>query len=70
MTRILLPKITRITSPAKRVPRNWKEEGSIYLRLPEFYRKAYLESRKRIPKPIHYKPEEKKYEVHNTSGTK
>jgi hypothetical protein len=68
--RILLPKTVRVTSQAKRAPRIWSEEGSIYKRLPDFYIKSYLETRARQTQHVHIIPESKKYQVHLLSGTK
>ena len=67
---ILIPKTVRVTSVAKRTSRIWKEEGSIYKRLPEFYKKSYLEIIARQPQHIHIIPETKKYDVEKFSGFK
>lgn len=67
---ILIPKTLRITSPAKRIPRQWSEEGSIYKRLPEFYKKSYLEFISHQPKPVHFIPQTQKYKVDHFTGKK
>lgn len=68
--RILLPKITRITSPSKINGRIWKEEASIYRRLPATWKESYIEFLKRIPKPVHYIADERKYIVDHETGEK
>ncbi len=68
-SRILLPKIERITAIVKESEK-WTDPNSIYYRLPEHYKKRYREFRNTLPKAVHYKASEKAYEVDHEFGVK
>ena len=69
-SRLLLPKVVRITSPSKINCRKWIEEGSIYKRLPDFYKKSYIDYLSKPPEPVHFKAETEKYKVRHETGEK
>lgn len=67
--KILLPKFERITSITKEIPK-WSNPNSIYYRLPEHYKRRHREFLNTIPKPVHYKPSDAKWEVDHEHGIK
>lgn len=69
MSRILLPKFERVKSIGKQIPK-WTNQDSIYNRLPEHYKQRHRDFLNTLPKPVHYKPSEKSYEVDHEHGVK
>lgn len=69
MSKLLIPKFERIKSLGKHLPK-WTDSNSIYYRLPEHYKKRQIDFLNTLPKPVHYKPTEKLYEVDHENGIK
>lgn len=67
--KILLPKLEKFTAVNKQIPK-WTDPNSIYYRLPEHYKKRHRDFLNTVPKPVHYIPSEKKWEVDHEYGTK
>lgn len=67
--KILLPKFQRVTAIGKEV-KKWTDPNSIYFRLPEHYKRRHREFLNTMPKPVHYKASEKKWEVDHEHGVK
>ncbi|RNA42640.1 39S ribosomal mitochondrial [Brachionus plicatilis] len=67
--KLLLPKFERIKSLGKHLPK-WSDPNGIYYRLPEHYKKRQVDFLNTLPKPVHYKPSEKLYEVDHEHGVK
>ena len=67
--KILLPKLERFRAIGREIPK-WSDPNGIYFRLPEHYKKRHREFLNTLPKPVHYKPSDKKYEVNHDFGVK
>lgn len=62
MSKILLPKLERIKSIGKQLPK-WTDPNSIYCRLPEHYKARHREFLNTLPKPVHYRPPEREVDI-------
>lgn len=69
MSKILLPKIERFRSIGRQIPK-WTDPNSLFSRLPEHYKARHREFLNTVPKPVHYRPSEKAFEVDHETGTK
>lgn len=70
VVRPLIPKFQRFKAVGRYSIKKWTDEDSIYKRLPEFYKKQQIDFLNKIPEPVHYVPDKRKYIVDHETGEK